>query len=61
MLSSYKLLYVKHEKNSDIFRKTNAWSLYYHIVENVSYITIYTESHVYKITSENAKEKGDFL
>lgn len=56
-----KILYTKHETDSGIFWKSNSWSIHNYILQNVDYVCFYTESKVYKITSDEAKKKGKYM
>lgn len=57
--------YYKHEKEKDVFRKTNAWSLNWNIIQYLpfpnSMINIKSENGIYRITKEKALECGEFM
>ena len=52
------LSYYKHEKEKDVFRKTNAWSINYNVLQYLPYdnsmINIKSEECIYRITKEKA-------
>lgn len=54
-----KLAFVKREKESDKFRKTNAWSIPLSVLKKVSYVAIQTEKFLYEIDKKTALEKGN--
>jgi len=56
-----KLVYYKHEKESEVFQKTDAWSIPYWILEKVDFVCFVTEKFIYKILASKAKEHGSFL
>ena len=57
--------YYKHEKEKDVFRMTNAWSLNWNIIQYLpfpnSMINIKSENGIYRITKEKALECGEFM
>lgn len=57
--------YYKHEKEKDVFRKTNAWSINYNVLQYLPYpnsmINIKSESGIYRISKEKALQVGDFM
>jgi hypothetical protein len=59
------LSYYKHEKEKDVFRKTNAWSLNYNVLQYLPYdnsmINIKSEEYIYRITKEKALQVGEFM
>ena len=59
------LSYYKHEKEKDVFRKTNAWSLNYNVLQylpnNNSMINIKSEQGIYRISKQKALEIGEFM
>lgn len=55
------LIYLKDDSESQVFRKTDAWSIPWEIVNRVGGIEIHSETHVYKILASKAKEVGSFL
>jgi len=59
------LSYYKHEKEKDVFRKTNAWSLNYNVLQYLPYpnsmINIKSEQGIYRISKEKALQVGDFM
>ena len=52
------LSYYKHEKEKDVFRKTNAWSINYNVLQylpnNNSMINIKSEQGIYRINKQKA-------
>ena len=59
------LSYYKHEKEKDVFRKTNAWSINYNVLQylpnNNSMINIKSEQGIYRINKQKALDVGDFM
>ena len=59
------LSYYKHEKEKDVFRKTNAWSINYNVLQYLPYdnsmINIKSEECIYRITKEKALQVGEFM
>ena len=59
------LSYYKHEKEKDVFRKTNAWSINYNVLQylpdNNSMINIKSEQGIYRISKHKALEIGEFM
>ena len=59
------LSYYKHEKEKDVFRKTNAWSLNYNVLQylpnNNSMINIKSEQGIYRVSKQKALEIGEFM
>ena len=59
------LSYYKEEKEKDIFRKTNSWSINYNVFKflpsDESTVNIKTETTIYRITKKRATEIGEFL
>ena len=59
------LSYYKHEKEKDVFRKTNAWSINYNILQYLPYpnsmINIKSEQGIYRINKQKALDVGDFM
>lgn len=55
------ILYTKFEDESQIFRKTNAWSINRLIVNRVDVIHYETRTYDYEITRERALEFGEHL
>ena len=59
------LSYYKHEKEKDVFRKTNAWSLNYNVLQYLPYpnsmINIKSEQGIYRVSKEKALQVGDFM
>ena len=59
------LSYYKHEKEKDVFRKTNAWSINYNVLQYLPYpnsmINIKSEQGIYRISKEKALQVGDFM
>lgn len=57
--------YYKHEKEKDVFRKINAWSINYNVLfylpEPNSLINIKSEKRIYRITKEKALSIGEFM
>jgi len=57
--------YYKHEKEKDVFRKTNAWSLNYNVLQYLpsdnSMINIKSELQIYRITKAKALQLGEFM
>ena len=59
------LSYYKHEKEKDVFRKTNAWSINYNVLQYLPYpnsmINIKSEQGIYRVSKEKALQVGDFM
>ena len=59
------LSYYKEEKEKDVYRKKDAWSINYNILKflpaDESTINIKTEKYIYRITKKKALEVGSFL
>lgn len=58
------MIYEKKEKEAQIFRKNNSWSIPYIIVELLlenSKIIFHTEKCTYSITKEDVLKNGSFL
>jgi len=59
------LSYYKEEKEKDVYRKMDAWSINYNILKflpnNESTINIKSETCIYRITKKKAMEVGSFL
>ena len=59
------LSYYKHEKEKDVFRKTNAWSINWNVIQYLpaddSMISIKSETGIYRITKKKAIEVGEFM
>lgn len=59
------LSYFKEDKESEVFRKANAWSINFNVFKflpaNESTINIRTEKAIYRITKKRAIECGSFL
>jgi sporulation protein YlmC with PRC-barrel domain len=55
------LVFTKEEKESNVFKKTDSWSIPWEIVQRVGGIEIITEKFIYKILTTRAKEIGSFL
>ena len=54
--------YYKNEKDSDVFRKNNSWSINYEVLKLATGTVNYrTKTKIYRITAEKALEVGDFL
>ena len=56
--------YYKEDKESEIFRKTDSWSLNYNVIkflEENATINIKTEKFIYRISKSDVIEKGEFL
>lgn len=60
-----KLSYYKEDEESQIFRKTDSWSINYNILSFLpspeSTINIKTEKSIYRITKAKAEQVGSFL
>jgi len=61
LLGQNNILYTKFEDEKNIFRKTNAWSINYTILQNVDDIHYETRTHDYVITKQRALEFGQFF
>jgi hypothetical protein len=59
------LSYYKHEKEKDVFRKTNAWSINWNVIQYLpsdsSMINIKSEGGIYRISKEKALKMGEFM
>lgn len=55
------LIYSKPEDMKDIFRKLNAWSIPYWIVDRVDLILFYTDTHVYRISAADIIRESTIL
>lgn len=59
------LSYYKHEKEKDVFRKTNAWSINYNVLQYLPYpnsmINIKSEQGIYRISKEKVLKMGEFM
>lgn len=53
------LIYSKYEDENHIYRKTNAWSIPYAIVERVHRVTFYTKGKFYRINTQTIKAEGE--
>ena len=49
------VVYKKHEKESDIYRKTKAWSVHARILDFANEIKYETSNAIYRITTQEAK------
>jgi len=49
------VVYKKHEKESDIYRKTKAWSVHARILDFANEIEYETSNAIYRITTQEAK------
>ena len=49
------VVYKKHEKESDIYRKTKAWSIHARILDFANEIEYETSNAIYRITTQEAK------
>jgi len=56
-----ELIYSKPEKEEDIYRKLNAWSVPYSIITRVDRITFYTKKDFYRIRTKDIEERMIFL
>lgn len=54
-------VYVKDEKDEDIFKKTNAWSIYHEILQRVDTILYQTKKKTYYTSRKQAKKFGEYL
>jgi uracil-DNA glycosylase len=61
LIGKESILYTKFEDESNIFRKTNAWSINHTVLVNVDHIHYETRTHDYQITKERALEFGEFM
>jgi hypothetical protein len=61
IINQINLIYVKQDKESQVFRKLNAWSIHSHILTRVHGVEIHSEYGVYKITTEYAFTVGQYL
>lgn len=52
-----KVVYKKHEKEADIYRKTKAWSVHARILDFANEIEYETSNAVYKISTQEARIK----
>lgn len=55
------LILKKNEKEKDIWRKTNAWSVPVEIFEKIDGMWFISELYEYKILAKKAKENMDYL
>lgn len=59
------LSYYKHENEKDVFRKLNAWSINYNVLQYLPYgnsmINFKTELQIYRITKDKALKMGSFM
>lgn len=55
------VVFYKKEKEKQIFRKTNAWSIQPALLDIVDQICYETESKIYSITTGTAKEFGEYF
>jgi len=59
------LSYYKYEKEKDVFKKLNAWSINWNVLQYLpsdqSMINIKSENGIYRITKEKALKMGEFL
>ena len=59
------LSYYKHEKEKDVFRKTNAWSINYNVLQYLPYpnsmVNIKSEGAIYRISKQKALGIGEFM
>ena len=60
-----ELSYYKEEKEANVYRRKDAWSINYNIIKflpsDESSINIKTEKYIYRITKKKALEVGSFL
>lgn len=56
-----KIRYFKTEKDSQIFKKTNAWSINKVILDRVDEIVFKTETATYTISKTDAINNGDYF
>lgn len=61
LLGENNIIYTKFEDETNIFRKTNAWSINYTILPHVDHIHYDTRTYDYVITKERALEFGQFF
>jgi len=61
IVGTKNVLYSKFEDESNIFRKTEAWSINYAILKYVDHIHYETRTHDYSISKEVALEHGQFF
>lgn len=61
LLGKRNIIYTKFEDESQLFRKTNAWSINHTILNVVDYIHYETRTFDYHITKERALEFGEFF
>lgn len=55
------LSYIKDEDESQRFRKTDAWSINYRVLQIVDLVYFITDEESYKITKEKALKHGEFF
>ncbi len=60
------IAYVKYDKESQIFRKNNSWSLPYLLMKLLNFnenneVIVITDKREYKIKIKKVMEKGEFL
>lgn len=56
-----KVLYMKHEEEDQRYRKTDAWSINWHVAKFVDLIFFITDREGYKISRRHAEMNGEFL
>ena len=56
-----EIAYVKHEEESQRFRKTNAWSIVWQIAKFVDLIYFITKKESYKLTRDEMTINGQFF
>jgi len=56
-----ELIYSKPEKEKDVFRKLNAWSIPYEIIKRVDRITLFTKENIYRIETAKIHNNSMFL
>lgn len=61
LIGTKNIMYSKFEDESNIFRKTEAWSINYSILKHVDHIHYETRLHDYSISKEVALEYGQFF
>jgi hypothetical protein len=57
----FRRVYVKDEKEEDIFQKTNAWSIYHEILQRVDTVLYQTKSKIYYVSKKQALKHGKYL
>lgn len=55
------LIFVKEERETNVFRSTDAWSIPSEILSRVYGVIVETEEAIYKITRMEAMENGSYL